>query len=117
MQPRHPSASRAVISLAAMAALSLPSVPAFAGDAAAGRARAQQACAVCHGPVGVSMTPDAPNLAGQPALYVAAQLRAYRSGARKHEVMAVIAKPLGDEDINNLAAWYASIRIEAHAPN
>lgn len=89
--------------------------PAAASDAEAGRAKAQ-ACAVCHGALGISTTPDAPHLAGQPALYLAAQLRAYRSGARKHEVMAVMAKPLSDEDINKLAAWFASIRVSASAP-
>ena len=86
-----------------------------AGDAEAGRAKAQ-ACTVCHGALGISTAPDAPHLAGQPALYLAAQLRAYRSGARKHEVMAVMAKPLSDDDIGNLAAWFAAIRIEASAP-
>jgi len=89
--------------------------PALAQDAAAGRAKAA-ACAVCHGPLGLSSAPDAPHLAGQPAMYLAAQLRAYRSGARKHEVMAVIARPLSDEDIANIAAWFASIRVEANAP-
>ena len=89
--------------------------PAWAQDAAAGRAKAQ-ACTVCHGPKGISTAPDAPNIAGQPAIYLSAQLRAYRSGARKHEVMAVMAKPLTDDDIQNLAAWYASIRIEATLP-
>ena len=90
-----------------------PSV--HANDIASGRQKAQ-ACAVCHGPQGLSVTPDAPNLAGQPALYTAAQLRAYRSGARKHEVMAVMAKQLTDADISNLAAWFASIRVEAQLP-
>jgi cytochrome c553 len=89
--------------------------PAWAQDAAAGRAKAQ-ACAVCHGPYGISTAPDAPNIAGQPAIYLAAQLRAYRSGVRKHEVMAVMARPLTDDEIQNLAAWYASIRIEATPP-
>ena len=89
--------------------------PAWAQDAAAGRAKAQ-ACTVCHGPKGISTAPDAPNIAGQPAIYLSDQLRAYRSGARKHEVMAVMAKPLTDDDIQNLAAWYASIRIEATLP-
>lgn len=89
--------------------------PAAAQDSAAGRAKAQ-ACSVCHGPLGLSTQPDAPNLAGQPALYLATQLRAYRSGARKHEVMAVMAKPLTDDDIQNLAAWFSSIRVEASAP-
>ncbi|MCU0813151.1 MAG: cytochrome c [Burkholderiaceae bacterium] len=87
-----------------------------AADLEAGRVRAQQACAVCHGPLGIAAAPDAPNLAGQPAFYVASQLRAYRNGSRKHEVMAVISKTLSDDEINNLAAWFASIRIEAHAP-
>ncbi len=91
-------------------------VPAHASDAAAGRKKAG-ACAVCHGPVGISTAPDAPHLAGQPAIYLERQLRAYRSGTRAHEVMAVIAKPLSDADIANLAAWYASIRVEAQAPD
>lgn len=72
---------------------------------------------MCHGPLGVSKQPDAPNLAGQPELYLSAQLRAYRSGARKHEVMSVMAKPLTDDDIAQLAAWFAAIRIEATAPH
>jgi cytochrome c553 len=84
-------------------------------DADVGRSKAQ-ACVVCHGMLGISSAPDAPHLAGQPALYTAAQLRAYRSGTRRHEVMAVMAKALTDEDIAQLAAWYASVRIEATAP-
>jgi cytochrome c553 len=84
-------------------------------DVALGRQKAQ-ACAVCHGPLGVSVAPDAPNLAGQPALYTAAQLRAYRSGARRHEVMAVISKPLSDDDIRQLAAWFSSLRVDVQPP-
>jgi cytochrome c553 len=86
-----------------------------AQDPAAGRQKAQ-ACAVCHGPLGVSSMPDAPNLAGQPALYLSTQLRAYRDGTRRHEVMSVMAKPLSDADIANLAAWFSAIKIEAQAP-
>lgn len=86
-----------------------------ADDIDAGRAKAQ-ACVVCHGALGLANLPDAPNLAGQPASYLAAQLRAFRSGSRKHEVMAVIAKPLSDADIGLLAGWYASIRVEATPP-
>jgi cytochrome c553 len=96
-------------------ALAAAALPAAAQDAEAGRAKAA-ACAVCHGQLGLSVTPDAPNLAGQPALYLAAQLRAYRSGARKHEVMTLMAKPLGDADITNLAAWFGSIKVEAREP-
>jgi cytochrome c553 len=86
-----------------------------AADKQAGRAKAA-ACALCHGPNGISALADTPNLAGQPALYVEAQLKNYRSGARRHEVMSLIAKPLSDADIADLAAWYASIRIEAPPP-
>jgi cytochrome c553 len=98
--------------------VAVTSVVATAGcaqDAAPGRIKAQ-ACAVCHGPNGISTTPDAPNLAGQPVIYLSAQLRAYRSGARKHEVMAVMAKALTDDDIQQIAAWFASIRVEATLP-
>lgn len=89
--------------------------PAVAQDAAAGRAKATS-CSVCHGPVGMSVAPNTPHLAGQPEMYLATQLRAYRSGTRKNEIMAVIAKPLSDDEILNLAAWFASIKVEATAP-
>ena len=88
---------------------------AVAADAIAGRAKAQP-CAVCHGALGLSTQPDAPNLAGQPAVFLSSQLRAYRSGERRHEVMNIMAKPLSDEDIDNLAAWFSSVRVDAHAP-
>jgi cytochrome c553 len=70
-------------------------------------------CATCHGPLGVSSAPDAPHLAGQPKIYLTAQLKAFRGGSRRHEVMNVIAKPLSDEDIEALADWYASLAVEA----
>lgn len=90
----------------------LTTVPALSADPAAGKAKAVS-CAACHGQNGIATAPDAPNLAGQPEDYLAAQLKAYRSGARKHEVMSLMAKPLSDADIANLSAWFASQRIEA----
>ncbi len=101
--------------VAVWAAIATAASPALAADAAAGRQKAQT-CAVCHGPTGLSVTPDAPNLAGQPEIYLAAQLRAYRGGTRAHEVMSLMAKPLTDDDIANLAAWFASLRIQVQAP-
>lgn len=91
--------------------------PAAAADVAAGRQKAQQVCAVCHGPLGVAVAPETPNLAGEPAGYLTRQLQAFRSGARRHEVMAVIAKQLSDAEIADVTAWFASIRVEASAPN
>jgi cytochrome c553 len=111
VSPERPIAA----ALAAAALAGLP-VGAASQDAAQGKVKAQP-CAVCHGPLGLSVTPDAPHLAGQPAIYLAAQLRAYRSGERKHEVMAVMAKNLSNDDITQLAAWFASIRIEAKEPD
>ena len=78
-----------------------------------GRLKARQVCSVCHGLVGIASAPNTPNLAGQPETYLAAQLRAFRSAARRHEVMNVIAAPLSDADIAALSRWFASIRVEA----
>ena len=84
-------------------------------DVQAGRAKARM-CAVCHGEFGVSILPNAPNLAGQPEIYLAEQLKAYRSGKRSDEIMSVIVKPLTDAEITDLTAWFASIAIEAKPP-
>ena len=84
-------------------------------DVQAGRAKAKM-CAVCHGELGVSILPNAPSLAGQPEVYLAQQLKAYRSGKRADEIMSVIAKPLTDAEITDLTAWFASIAIEAKPP-
>ncbi len=87
---------------------------AAAQDVAAGRRKAV-ACQACHGLDGIAKLPDAPNLAGQPANYLVRELNAYRSGARKNEVMSVAAKSLNDQDIRDLSAYYAAIQIEVKA--
>ena len=73
-------------------------------------------CAVCHGEFGVGTLPNTPNLAGQPEIYLAEQLRAYRSGKRASEIMSVVAKPLTDAEITDLSAWFASIPIDVKPP-
>ncbi len=81
------------------------------GDPAAGKAKAGT-CAGCHGAEGVSMAPIYPNLAGQKAQYLVSALKAYKSQERKGGNAAVmwgIAASLSDEDIENLAAYYASL--------
>ena len=45
-------------------------------------------------------------------MYLVAQLKAYRGGTRQHEVMSLMAKPLSDADIDNLASWYARLKVE-----
>jgi cytochrome c553 len=79
-----------------------------AADLAAGRARAAQ-CAVCHGPDGIAVAPDAPNLAAQNESYLAEQLTAFHDGTRQNDTMSMVAKPLSSSDIENLAAYYHSL--------
>lgn len=97
---------------AAALALAVLCAGALAADPPPGRAKAR-ACVPCHGALGLSAAPDAPHLAGQPRIYLVEQLKAFRGGRRKHEVMNVIAKALSDEDIAQLAEWYESIQVEA----
>lgn len=85
--------------------------PAQAGDIEAGKTNALS-CAVCHGANGISQVPNAPHLAGQPAIYVVEQLKNFRSGKRSSEIMNLVAKPLSDTEISDLAAWFESIKIE-----
>ncbi|UEX76519.1 c-type cytochrome [Spiribacter halobius] len=91
------------------------STPALAGDIAAGREAARQ-CMACHGLDGLARQPDAGNLAGQTEIYLREQLKAYRSGKRRHPQMNVIAQGLSDEQIEDLAAWYSAIEIEVRMP-
>lgn len=107
---RTKGAGALAVAIAAAAAALAGNVA--AADAAAGRTKASM-CITCHGERGISVLPNAPHLAGQPAVYTAEQLRQFRSGRRPSEVMGVIAKPLTDRDIDDLAAWYESVRITA----
>jgi len=89
---------------------------AHAADAKAGRKKAQM-CAACHGIDGLSKMPMAPNIAGSPAMYIEKQMKSFRSGERKDETMGVVAKPLSDDDIADLAAWYSGIEVNVTLPN
>lgn len=102
--------SVAVAAAAALAAAGLCG-PACAQSIEAGKRKAV-ACQTCHSLDGLAKLPDAPHLAAQPAAYLERALRAYRAGERRSEVMVIAAKNLSDEDIRDLAAYYAAIRIE-----
>jgi cytochrome c553 len=81
-----------------------------AADAAAGKAKAA-VCAGCHGAAGVSANPLWPNLAGQKDQYLVKQLKDWKSGARNNNpMMTPMAKPLSDADIENLAAYFSSLK-------
>ena len=82
---------------------------AWADDARA-PARVADSCAACHGGADTAADPQYPDLSGQPAAYLRAQLRAFRDGRRPSEVMAGFAAPLNDAEIAGLAAYFAARR-------
>ena len=87
------------------------SIAAFAqGDAAAGQAKSAL-CATCHGADGNSELSINPKLAGQSAVYIAKQLRDYKSGARANATMAAMVGGLSDQDMLDLAAWFSSQEV------
>ena len=82
---------------------------AIAGDVEAGKAKAA-VCVACHGANGISPVEIYPNLAGQKAGYFVKQLKAFRSGERKEPQMTPFVMGLSDQDMENLAAYYASLK-------
>ncbi len=99
--------ARALSAVVAMAAL-VVAAGAHAADLTAGKAKAAEVCAACHGADGNSPSPDFPKLAGQHPDYLAKALRDYGSGARKNPIMQGFAAALTKQDIENVAAYYSS---------
>ncbi len=95
-----------ILGLAASAALF--AVTANAGDVEAGKAKSAM-CVACHGGAGISAAPIWPNLAGQKEQYLLAQLQAFKAGTRQNAQMAPMVAGLSDDDMANLAAYYASL--------
>lgn len=91
----------------------------FVGDAAAGKAKSIT-CSACHGPDGNSLMPDFPSIAGQHAKYLVKQLKEFKLGAqtngnegRYEAVMSAQSLGLSEQDMHDLAAYYASQPAEA----
>jgi cytochrome c553 len=80
----------------------------ISGDARAGAGKAM-VCAACHGARGLAIAPNFPNLAGQSATYLYAQLKEFHDGQRTDPVMTGQAAALSDVDMRNLASYYASL--------
>ena len=88
--------------------------PAFA-DMEAGRAKAKQVCAACHGEDGNKpLQPDYPLLAGQHSDYLFKALRDYKSGARKNAVMQAQVQNLTRRDLKDLAEYFAAQQGSLH---
>jgi len=78
-----------------------------AGDIKAGATKAR-ACQVCHGKGGLSTNPAYPKLAGQHAMYIIKQLKAFKSGTRKDPIMNGMASTLSEQDMQDVAAFFES---------
>jgi cytochrome c553 len=82
-----------------------------AGDAEAGKAKSTS-CSICHGADGRSQIPMYPKLAGQHQMYLANALKAYKSGDRRSALASMMVPNvamLSEQDIEDLAAYYASL--------
>ena len=99
---------RAAILTAALFALSVPAAAYADGNPELGRAKSTT-CTACHGEDGRGIAPNYPVLAGQHVEYLVHTLTQYRSGERKNAIMAGFATNLSDDDIADLAAWFASM--------
>lgn len=85
-------------------ALSSPAL----GDGSAEEGQAKAApCVACHGVNGNSANPEWPSLAGQSGPYIIKQLKAFKGGERQNPLMTPMAQPLSDDDMEDLAAYYA----------
>jgi cytochrome c553 len=89
------------------ASLAAASAAAQEGSVDAGRTKAVT-CAACHGVDGNSVTPDWPMLAGQHATYIVRQLQAFKNGERTDVTMKPFADLLSDQDMLDVAAYFAA---------
>ena len=99
-----------VVIAATCALLGSATVALAAGDPAAGKAKSAT-CAACHTADGNSINPQYPKLAGQSADYLFKQLQDYKSGARANPIMLGMVAPLSPQDMEDLAAYFASQQV------
>ncbi|MGA7950755.1 MAG: c-type cytochrome [Thiobacillaceae bacterium] len=78
-------------------------------DLVAGRALVAKQCSGCHGLDGYSTAPDIPYLAAQRADYLASAMHEYKSGTRVHAALHELISTLSDQDIINIAGYFASL--------
>ena len=77
------------------------------GDPVAGKDKSML-CQGCHGEAGISMEGLVPSLAGQYGKYIAKELRNYQAGTRSHQIMNAMAATISDDDLADIAAYFAS---------
>jgi len=82
-----------------------------------GRTLAEAKCAACHGIDGNSTDPQYPKIAGQNPYYIRLQLRAFKSGARRSDIMSGIASSLSESEIASLARHFSAQRVKPDTVN
>jgi cytochrome c553 len=107
---RVPSSSgRTTLLLFLVLSAELANIHKVAADTEAEKNKAVP-CSDCHGEGRIAETENIPSLAAQPAQFPQWQLVYFRSGARKSEVMGPVAEQLGNDDVRDLAAYFAALR-------
>lgn len=96
------------LTLPLLAILTVPFAASADGDVDAGKSKAAM-CAGCHGMNGIGVAPTFPDLAGKDAAYIETQLQAFKKGERQNPIMNNMVAGLTDADIENLAAYFASL--------
>src|SRR2546430_1342452 len=87
----------------------LVTLPAAGGDAVAGKLKSEtERCQECHGVDGNGVDGKFARLAGQYPEYIVKQIRNFRTGARKHDFMSMMAKSIDDLDLADIAAYFSS---------
>ena len=85
-----------------------------------GKLKVQTVCVTCHGingqATGAGNSVIIPNITAQEKNYMVARLKAYKTGEIKHPQMSVVAQMLTEQDINDVAEWYSSIKIQIFDP-
>jgi cytochrome c553 len=99
---------RMVLTMGMVALFAVIGTAHAAGDVQAGKTKAA-ACAACHGANGEGKAPN-PALAGKSEDELAQAMKDYKSGKRPNAIMKTFATPLSDQDIANVAAYYASLK-------
>jgi cytochrome c553 len=99
---------RALLITTIIASFGIVGAAQAAGDVAAGQGRSA-VCAGCHGADGKGVAPNPP-LAGKPEAEQVKALQDYKSGARANPIMKGIAASLSDKDMEDVAAYYASLK-------
>ena len=105
--PKRPPFMHARLLVVALCAALACTTATLASDDA-GKKKAAEACAACHGPEGNKpITPETPRLAGQQYDYLVQALTDYRKGTRDNAVMTAMAKPLTEKQVRELAGYFS----------